>query len=311
MSAVHPQLVSVIIPCYNQAHFLSEAIASALAQTHPRREVIVVDDGSTDGTSEVAARYPDVRCVQQPNRGLSAARNAGLREGRGAYVVFLDSDDRLLPGALADGVACLEAHPECAFASGRFRLIAEDGSPLPTWEQPVVEREHDLELLRRNYVGVPATVIYRRVVFDQIGGFETSLRACEDLELYLRVARQFPIAAHGALVAEYRQHGASMTRKAALMLGSSVALLRSQRALCRGDRRREEARRTGIRRYQDYYGEPLINEVRRELRPGGSRRRALRNLLVLLWYHPRGFARHTGQKLYCLLSGAPKERLTP
>src|SRR5829696_2931566 len=110
-------LVSVVVPCYNQARFLGEAIESVLAQSHPLFEVVVVDDGSTDDTSEVAARYPGVRLVRQENRGLSGARNAGLARSRGEYVVFLDADDRLLPGALEAGVERLGANPQCAFVS--------------------------------------------------------------------------------------------------------------------------------------------------------------------------------------------------
>src|SRR5918995_6377717 len=112
-------LVSVVIPCYNQAHFLGEAIVSVLAQSYPRFEIIVVDDGSTDDTPEVAARYPGVRYVYQNNQGVSAARNSGLARSEGEYVVFLDADDRLLPEALETGLKCLKTHSGCAFASGR------------------------------------------------------------------------------------------------------------------------------------------------------------------------------------------------
>jgi glycosyltransferase involved in cell wall biosynthesis len=134
-------LVSVVIPCYNQAHFLGEAIESVLAQRHPRLEVIVVDDGSPDDTSEVAARYPGVRCVRQENQGLSAARNAGLRHSGGEYVVFLDADDRLLPEAIEAGLRGFEAHPECAFVYGDYRVIATDGSFLRRSRRHVVGRD--------------------------------------------------------------------------------------------------------------------------------------------------------------------------
>ena len=90
-------VVSVVIPCYRQAHFLPDAIESVLAQTYPHFEIIVVDDGSPDDTRAVAGRYPGVRCLRQRNRGLSAARNAGLAASIGTYVVFLDADDRLTP----------------------------------------------------------------------------------------------------------------------------------------------------------------------------------------------------------------------
>src|SRR5215211_9350661 len=99
-------LVSVVIPCYNQAHFLGEAIESVLSQSYRNFEILVVDDGSTDNTSEVASRYERVRIVRQENRGLSGARNRGLREAKGEYVVFLDADDRLLPGALEASLGC-------------------------------------------------------------------------------------------------------------------------------------------------------------------------------------------------------------
>src|SRR5262249_33255039 len=99
-----PQLVSVVIPCYNQARFLGQAIESVKAQTHPFVEIVVVDDGSTDDTVAVASRYRSVRCVTQHNQGQGAARNKGLTYVSGGYVVFLDSDDRLLPPALETGL---------------------------------------------------------------------------------------------------------------------------------------------------------------------------------------------------------------
>jgi glycosyltransferase involved in cell wall biosynthesis len=93
-------LVSVVIPCYNQAHFLGEAIESVLAQTYRHYEIIVVDDGSPDTTSKVTSSYPAVRYLRQSNAGLSAARNAGMNVSRGQFLVFLDADDRLLEDAL-------------------------------------------------------------------------------------------------------------------------------------------------------------------------------------------------------------------
>src|SRR5918993_3371746 len=125
-------LVTVVIPCYNQAHFLGEAIESVLSQSYPNFEVVVVDDGSTDDTSEVASRYPQkVRLIRQENRGLAGARNTGIGHARGEYLVFLDADDRLLPEALEAGGRELEAHPECAFVSSRRDNITADGSPFP------------------------------------------------------------------------------------------------------------------------------------------------------------------------------------
>src|SRR5918998_66000 len=243
-------LVSVVIPCYNQAHFLGEAIESVLAQSYPNFEIIVVDDGSTDDTSEVAKRYPKVRLVRQENQGLSAARNSGLARSEGEYVVFLDADDRLLPEALEAGLGCLEARPECAFVSGYFRYIAADGSPLPTPKQSCPDREHYLEMLLGNYLGMHGTYMYRRAIFDSVGGFDTSLKFCEDSDLHLRIASKFPVYCHDKMVAEYRLHDATMTRTPALMLKASVEVLSSQRKHVKGNKRYEEALDKGIERCQ-------------------------------------------------------------
>src|ERR671933_2460451 len=205
-------LVSVIIPCYKQAHFLAEAIESVLEQTYPHFEIVVVDDGSTDNTSEVASGYypsEKVRLLRQENKGLSAARNAGLAESRGEYVVFLDADDRLLAEALEVGIRELEAHPECAFVSGHIRRIAADGSPLSTPPQALhnahVEGDHYLGLLHYNSVWIPGSVMYRRSVFDPVGGFDPSVNGAADYDLYLRIARDYPVHHHGEAVLDYRR----------------------------------------------------------------------------------------------------------
>ncbi len=292
-----PPLVSVVIPCYNQAHFLGEAIESVLAQTHRSFEVVVVDDGSTDGTSEVAGRYPKVRLVRQENRGLSGARNSGLAVSEGEYVVFLDADDRLLPEALEVGVERLGDRPECAFVSGHIRYIAADGSPLPSPRSPHVNA-HYLALLHYNYIWMPAVVMYRRDVFGSVGGFNPSpsLRAVEDWDLYLRIARRFPTHHHGEVVAEYRRHGTNMTRDYALMLKATMAVLRSQRKHVKGNRRYEEAYRTGVSTGQEYYGVPLANAVRNHMQKR-EWKRALRGVLVLLRYYPQGLALLNGRRM--------------
>ena len=284
-------LVTVVIPCYNQAHFLGEAIESVLSQTYPHFEIVVVDDGSTDNTSEVASGYPPdkVRLLRQENKGLSAARNAGLGRSGGEYVVFLDSDDRLLPGALEVGVRELEVHPECAFVFGCWNNIATDGSPLSTAHPPHDGRDHYLALLHSCYIRMHA-VMYRCSVFDSVGGFDTSLSASEDYDMYLRVARDYPVHYHGEVVAEYRRrHGANMTTDPALILGTSVTVHRSQRKHIRGHKQYEKAYAAGMRRRQWTHGDRLVGEVRAHLR-GREWRRALRGMLALLQYYPRGIA---------------------
>lgn len=222
------RLVSVIIPCYEQAHFLAEAVESALAQSYHPLDVTVVDDGSRDATAEVAASYPDVRCVRQHNLGVSAARNAGLRATHGEYVVFLDADDRLLPGAAEAGVAALEGDPTAALAAGRIRRMTIDGAPLPTTVRTRVTGDHYAALVRRCWLGVP-DVMHRRSALVAVGGFDRRRRYAEDYDLYLRLARRFPMVDHYTQIAEYREHPGSLSRDWERMLVATLAVLAPHR----------------------------------------------------------------------------------
>src|SRR3954447_22530496 len=125
-----PADVAVVIPTFNHAHFLGEALASVSAQTRPVAEVIVVDDGSTDDPAAVVAGRPGARLIRQDNRGLSAARNTGLRAARSRYVLFLDADDLLTPVAVAAGLACFDRAPGAAFVYGAHRRVDAGGRPL-------------------------------------------------------------------------------------------------------------------------------------------------------------------------------------
>jgi glycosyltransferase involved in cell wall biosynthesis/SAM-dependent methyltransferase len=279
-------LVSVVIPCHNQARFMTEAIESVLAQTYSNYEIVVIDDGSEDNTGEIGARYPMVRCVRQENCGLAAARNRGVQESRGEYLLFLDADDRLLPGALEAGLECFAANPDCGFVFGRHVRIGHggeflsEGPPFPGGPDPYEE------LLRRNWIAMHATVIYRRGVFASFQ-FNPSLRACEDYDLYLRVARELRIQPHDGIVAEYRRHGGNMSAQNVRMLVSSRSVFQSQRASARAIPRYRRAWREGIRFISRYYGEALSGTVRADLREGRWKA-ALSGVIALARYYPRG-----------------------
>jgi glycosyltransferase involved in cell wall biosynthesis len=307
MSVNEPQLVSVVIPCYNQARFLGEAVESVLAQTHPHFEVVVVDDGSTDETSEVAARYPKVRYFRQENSGRPAApRNRGLRESHGEYVVFLDSDDRLLPNALEAGLRHLGEHPECAFTSGLCRALSSDGLSLAAVSLPGARNDHYAALLSKNYILTPGAVMFRRAAVEAAGGFDISpeKRGSEDYDLYLRLARASPVHGHDEIVIEYREHDNNLSGDSGQMLKSTLAVLRAQRDFVRGDRGRGEAYRKGLRFYQEFYGDGVVASVRRHARARGEWKQVLRGARLLLRHCPRLLARHAARKLYCVLSGA-------
>ena len=290
-------LVSVIIPCYNHAHYLDEAIDSVRHQTYRNAEIVVVDDGSTDETIAVAASYSEIRFVRQENAGLAAARNTGLRESRGAYLVFLDADDRLMPTALEDGLSCFHAHPECALVYGAFHWIDASGSSLGEgWAATRIYDQHYLEMLRRNYIAMHATVMYRRGPLESVGGFDPSLPACEDYDLYLRITREFPIYCHRRPVAEYRMHDANMSADSELMLKAALRVLCSHRASVKGSRELEKAYRTGLRFWKECYGRELA-EMTDRMWANRQFKRAVWGDAVLLRYAPGWFMRHTANLL--------------
>jgi glycosyltransferase involved in cell wall biosynthesis len=273
-------LVSVVVPCHRQAHHLPDALASLLAQTYPHVEIVVVDDGSPDNSGEVARRRPGVRVVRQEQEGLAGARNTGIRHTNGDYLVFLDADDQLLPDALQTGVDHLRAHPEAAFASGHYRHVAADGSELPTPRQRRIEGDHYAALLRHNIAGMPGTVMFRRAVFEHVRGFDGSVPGCEDYELYLRVARDFPVSCHNQVTGLYRRYAGGMSSDAEAMLRSSLMALRRQRRYVRGSRPLEGAYREGEAFWTRYYGEPVRERVALATEEGDWPR-AARGLLTL------------------------------
>jgi glycosyltransferase involved in cell wall biosynthesis len=280
-------LVSIVIPCFNQAHFLGDAIRSALAQIYRPIEVIVVDDGSTDDTAQVASRYDWVHLVRQANSGLSAARNTGLRASRGELLVFLDADDRLLPEAVEIGARYLDDKPECAFVSGHYRDIDAAGSVLAEWPHRCVQEDHYLELLREPYIAMHATVLFRRGTLERVGAFDTSLRACEDYDVYLRVARQYPVGCHASLIAEYRQHATNMTRDPGLMMRSVKTVLTREWPHVRSDERHVRAYRLGLCFWRRYYGRLLARDLEAAV-VGRRWRHAAGDFVTLLRYYPWG-----------------------
>ena len=283
-------LVSVVIPCFNQASYLGEAIESVLAQTHPELELIVVDDGSDDNSYEVAARYPGVRRLRQRNSGVAVARNRGLAESRGAYAVFLDADDRLLPSALEVGVGELLAKPEAAFAAGRPRDIGRNGDVVREAMQPLVTRDHYLKLLEECFIWSGSSVVYRREPFEAAGGFNERRVAADDYELYLKLARSYPVICHDAIVTEYRRHGSNTTRNAGLILSSQIQVLNGQRRHLRGGEERA-ARRIGIRNTRVKQGEALVERIANAWRRR-ERRAVLRGLRTLARWDPGAFLRY-------------------
>lgn len=290
-------LVSVIIPAHNPGDYLREAIGSALAQSYRDVEVVVVDDGSTEDFAGVVRSFGErVTYLRQPNRGVATARNRGAAESRGGYLVFLDADDRLLPTAVEDGLRELVGRPESAFAAGLCRLIDAAGRRFPFTQQAEGTGDHYCDMLRSNFIWMPAQVIYRREPFVAAGGFDRSVDACADYDLYLRLTRVHAVVRHRRVVSEYRFHGKNMSGDPALMLASALRALRRQRPFVRNHPVYGPAYADGRRFWREYYGSRLVEEIRAGIKTSEVRHHAVRGAAILFRHHPLEFFRQLGRK---------------
>lgn len=212
-------LVTAVVPVHNGERFLCAALDSILGQAYAPVEVVVVDDGSTDG-SESGARSRPVRYVGQPNRGVAAARNAGLAAARGSLVAFLDQDDEWEPDKLTRQVEYLADHPEVGFVLAHLRLILEPGTPCPSWlrEESIGERT----------VGYcPGTMVARRETFERIGGFDEVYEVASDAEWITR-ARDAGVGMHmlPEALLRYRIHDANASHRVDAVRAEVLRVLR-------------------------------------------------------------------------------------
>ncbi|MGE3615875.1 MAG: glycosyltransferase family 2 protein [Gemmatimonadales bacterium] len=225
-------LVSIVIPVHRRRRFLAEAVESVAGQTHGAWEVVLVDDGSAGGLDRTLARIGERgRIVPGPNRGPASARNAGIGVARGEWVLCLDEDDRLLPQALS---ALLEAAATEGrqWAAGRFRYIDADGRPLARRHRGrFAGGDVYAALIEGCQFGPPAVVLCRREAMLAGGGFPDDWRFAEDHALWLRIARDHPLAAVATDVAEYRVHDEQASRNwQGAFLGTLEALAREEAA---------------------------------------------------------------------------------
>jgi len=274
--------VSIVINAYDEdAALLARAVESAMAQTVPAAEIILVDDGSPRDYTELLRAYPAVRSIRQANAGLAAARNTGLKAAVGKYVVFLDGDDRLLPHAIAHNLRRFGDRPGAVMAYGGYRFIDGAGRPSFQATMPPLGADAYETMLEGNCIGMHATVMYRRDVLLELGGFDSGLPACEDYELYLRIARRYPIVSGSEVVAEYRQHDGNMSNDSAMMLVAATDVLRQQRPHVRDNPRWRQAWSMGMREWKEFYARSQLLAVQRSLGDASRRRPAVIGLCRL------------------------------
>lgn len=207
-------LVSVIVPVFNGAAFLREALDSLFAQSYEPFEAIVVDDGSEDDSAAIAESYPIAACIRQENRGDAAARNTGIRASSGELIAFLDADDIVPPGKLDAQVGHLLAHPEVGCVLGRQEWI----NPPPWITRDAVYNDLD---------GIPIlSAVVRRSVFDEVGFFNETFETSSDMDLMFRMReRSIPIAIVDEVVLHRRFHGGNLSLRT-----DRTTLVRSLRA---------------------------------------------------------------------------------
>jgi glycosyltransferase involved in cell wall biosynthesis len=234
--------VTALVPAYNAAAFLAEALDSALAQTCRDFEVVVVDDGSTDATGRIAddyaARNPDrIRVVHQANGGLPAARNAAIAAARGELFALLDADDVWMPQHLERAVAAFDADHGLGLVHANIERIDAAGRSIevcgPRWRN--VRDPYAALALRLEHVSCP-TAVFRRRCVEVVGGFDLQFTGlgCEDRDLWLRIVERFPIRYLDEVGARYRMHGSSMSANHAKMAEARQRLLDKLRGSARG-----------------------------------------------------------------------------
>ena len=223
-------LVSVVVPVYNRERFLRETLESVSALDYEPFEVIVVDDGSTDGSAAIARSFPEVRYLRQENRGPGAARNAGIDVARGEFVAFVDSDDVVLPHKLSAQIGYLVDHPDVTATLGRQEWITPPPDAVP-------------DLVWGDLDGItPISIVIRRAALIEVGGFDPALRGPEDVDLLVRLREGgFRFLVVPEVVMHRRYHGDNLVaghREAPLPLDLLKAKL---------DRERDRARETAPR----------------------------------------------------------------
>jgi GT2 family glycosyltransferase len=207
--------VSIVIPAYNAMTYLPATLASVFQQTFNDFEVLLVDDGSTDSLQTwVAQTVSDrrVKLISQPNQGLSAARNTGITHSQSEYIAFLDADDLWHPTKLAQQVQWLDDRPTIGLIYNQTAQIDSAGTPTGRVLGSEIAGNILPQMLQRNIIDCPSSVLVRRQCFDRVGLFDRTLRSVEDWDMWIRIAAIYPFAVICQPLVYYRQHSSNMSK---------------------------------------------------------------------------------------------------
>jgi len=239
--------VSVILPTYNRAHMITEAIDSVLSQTFEDFELIVVDNYSTDNTESVVKSYRDnrIRYFKHRNHGLvSVSRNYGIEKSSGEYIAFLDDDDLWLPEKLEKQLKILDSNKELGLVYSDYYFIESNGNLIgETCFRSLKPFRGNVfnELMVGNFIP-QLTVLVRREVLDMVGGFNLRYKIAQDYDLWLRIAEQYPLDFTEEPLAKYRTHGGNISRNQELAVGEQIQLVEYW-LVKKGDLKREFRRK--------------------------------------------------------------------
>lgn len=275
MSSTNLPSISVVIPCYNAERYIAAAIESVLAQNWPELEIIVVDDGSKDASSEIVRqRFPDVKLISQANQGVAVARNTGIAASQGDWIAFLDADDLWLPGKLQAQWRSLESTPSVRLGYTAWQTwVSSEPAPTPSFIAELNSRAQNSnqwdgpsgwiypQLLLDCSVWT-STVLVQRSLLQEIGVFDPALRIGEDYDLWLRASRITAITRLKLPTALYRQHPSSITQTVPTKNYQGEVLMRAiaQWGYASPDGRqavRNEVNRTLAKSWSDFSGAHL------------------------------------------------------
>jgi glycosyltransferase involved in cell wall biosynthesis len=206
--------VSVVIPTYNTARFIADAIDSALAQSYKPSEIIVIDDGSSDNTREVITHYGDkIKYIYQSNAGPASARNKGVKEARGEWIAFLDSDDYWDKDHLELLLKHAQDHPDASLIYCGKKWVDMDGKLIQdSFEQTQFPSGWIFkDMFTANYISSTSVVLVKKGIFIELGGFDKQLRIAEDYDLWIRIAAVSPICGVPIYTLNYRRHENNLT----------------------------------------------------------------------------------------------------
>ena len=244
MSMSSAPRITVVVPVYNAERYLGQTLDSVLAQTYSDYEIVIVNDGSTDGSLEVARRYaarwPErIKVIDQPNGGVSVARNTAIEAARGELIAMLDADDQWLPHHLATAVAAFDADPQLGMTHANIERVDRDGVSMGVAKRRWNTDRHpfDVIALRHEHVAC-LTVVARRSCIEAVGAFDPQFSriGCEDRDLWLRIAEHYPVRYLDVVTARYRQYPDSFSSNLPRMYHARRLLLQKTARSARGAR---------------------------------------------------------------------------